>query len=390
MAKIKVALLGSFPVYPYRNRIKFWNPKKNLVTSWNVNLAKHLALNKELDVHFYCNAPLFKTKVLKEEDLTIHFLGHPPRLDILNRITFLRFSKYQIILALKKLNPDIVHGIGTDHEYAYIAATSNFRHVITIHGVMKQIVKKYNSPWYSSFRMFAKFEPKAVQNTKHIISINPYVSEQFNDFKGTFHQIENPIHIDFFSQQTCEEFDLCFIGMYNKGKRLLNLIKAVDQLKLNHPDISLAVVGSSRDKNYDNTIQDYVKNKKISNYVKFFGQLEQKEVAKIIAKTKILVVPSIQETAPMVIAEAMALGKPVVATNVGGIKYMLRDKETGFLIPPDNISKIVEKTDLLLKDKNLRLKMGEKAKEIALNTFHPDSVAKKTYLVYKQILEEKR
>ncbi|MBI9054681.1 MAG: glycosyltransferase family 4 protein [Bacteroidales bacterium] len=389
MKKIKIALLGSFPIYPYRNKIKFWNNRKNLVTSWNYNLAYALAKNPELEVHFFCNASLWKTEIYTDKDLHIHFIGHPPRLDILNRLSFMQFSNFQIQRLLNKLKPDLVHGIGTDHEYAYIAVKSGYPNVVTVHGVMKQIVEKYNSPWYSSFSLFAIFESLAIQKTKHIISINPYVSEQFDYFKGQFHQIENSISADFFSIPSKEEYDLCFIGMYNKGKRLLNVISALQILRTNHPDIKLKIIGNPLDLVYDQEIKKFIQNNNLEHNVKFLGQLEQKEVATLLAQSKMLVVPSIQETAPMVIAEAMALGKAIVATNVGGIKYMVQDGITGFVIPPDNIHAIVEKVNLLLLNKNLRLNMGKNAKELAQKTYHPDIVAKKTYQVYKNILSQK-
>ena len=50
---MKVALLGSFPMYPYRDIVSFINPRKNLVTSWNYNLAKALAKLPSIEVHFF-------------------------------------------------------------------------------------------------------------------------------------------------------------------------------------------------------------------------------------------------------------------------------------------------------------------------------------------------
>ena len=388
--QIKVALLGSFPMYPYKDIVAFRNPRKGLVTSWNYNLAKALAKISNLEVHFFANASLWKTKVVNDEGLNIHFVGHPPRLDILNRLTQIKFSQYQLHRMLNKLKPDIVHGIGTDHEYAYIAVTSRFPHVITLHGIMKQIVMKMNPPWFSTHRLFAKYEKRAINNAKDLIAINPYVLEQIEqDYSGNVYHIANAIHPDFFRIPGCEEYDIAFVGIYDKRKRLLNLIKACNRVKETAPNLQLKIIGSNRDSSYENLIKKYIEENNLKNNIEFVGQLSQKELAKKLAKTKLLVLPSIEETAPMVIAEAQALGKPVIATDVGGIKHMIRDGVTGFVISPDDINAIAEKVRLLLEDDTLRRDMGKRVKQKAGNTYHPDIIAEKTFQVYKEIFSRK-
>jgi hypothetical protein len=121
---MKIALLGSFPIYPYRNIVKFWNNRPDLTTTWNYNLAKALASIPECEVHFFTNAPLLKTKVINIDGFFIHFVGHLPKINYLDYITRFRYSKLIFHNLLNKLKPDIVHGSGTDHEYAYIATTS--------------------------------------------------------------------------------------------------------------------------------------------------------------------------------------------------------------------------------------------------------------------------
>ena len=91
----------------------------------------------------------------------------------------------------------------------------------------------------------------------------------------------------------------------------------------------------------------------------------------------------------MVIAEAMALGKPVIATNVGGIRHMLIDNVTGYIVKPDDISSLVEKIDMLLSDGSLRHKMGINARKIAELTYHPEIIAKQTLESYYNVLGSK-
>ena len=96
--------------------------------------------------------------------------------------------------------------------------------------------------------------------------------------------------------------------------------------------------------------------------------------------------PSNQETAPLVISEAMASGKPVVASNICGIPYMIRDSETGFLFDPDDAYELSEKISKIMTDEKLRIRMGKNARSDALKRWHPDIIAEKTYKLYEDIL----
>ena len=88
----------------------------------------------------------------------------------------------------------------------------------------------------------------------------------------------------------------------------------------------------------------------------------------------------------MVVAEGMATGTPVIASNVAGIPYMINDGETGFTVDPDAITQIADKITLLLDDKKLNDNMGRTAKIEAYNRWNSKVVANKLldlYVSYK-------
>ena len=101
-----------------------------------------------------------------------------------------------------------------------------------------------------------------------------------------------------------------------------------------------------------------------------------------------LVLPSKMETAPMVISEAMAMGLPCIATNVGGVKYMIEDGVNGYIIPKNDTKIISEKIQELMKNPQLYLQMGKNYKKKAEEIYSIDIVSKKTYSVYKKILNK--
>src|SRR3712207_9303217 len=75
----------------------------------------------------------------------------------------------------------------------------------------------------------------------------------------------------------------------------------------------------------------------------------------------ITIMPSHYESFGLVAVESMASGTPVIASNVGGLSYTVKDGETGFLVPEENHFKLAEQVHTLLKNPDLRQRMGEQA-----------------------------
>src|SRR2546426_12837575 len=83
----------------------------------------------------------------------------------------------------------------------------------------------------------------------------------------------------------------------------------------------------------------------------------------IMAGAKVLVLPSITETAPMACAEAQACGTPVVASRVGGIPAVVDDGETGVLVDPDDVNGLTAAPPRFLGDPALQASLGEAGRE---------------------------
>ena len=96
-------------------------------------------------------------------------------------------------------------------------------------------------------------------------------------------------------------------------------------------------------------------------------------------------VPSIYETFPMVVLEAMACSKPVVASNVGGIRLMIKHGKNGFLVKPKDVRGLEIFINRLYEDPNLRRKMGMFGKKLIEKEFTVDKMADKTLKVYKSL-----
>jgi len=120
----------------------------------------------------------------------------------------------------------------------------------------------------------------------------------------------------------------------------------------------------------------------------FRGFVPNRDLPRHYSVADVGVFPSVaDETFGISICEAMACGRPVVTTRVGGIPEVVQDGETGYLAEPRNPRDLAQKIGLLLKDENLRKKMGEKARERVLKFFTWEKVGDRLMPVYERVLK---
>lgn len=310
-----------------------------------------------------------------------HFAKRRPKL-----ITSLARDIPALKKKIRNINPDIVHSHAVDGVFASL---NSFPTVYTIHGIVWKEVKFYKGiKGFFRGLIYKNMTNYVLKRTRHLILISPYVKEEVENLTNAkTYLIENPIREEFFNIVNREEENRIFcLGIIGSRKDQLTAIKSMLLVKKEFPDAELRIAGKVIDEQYFEEINEFILKNNLTN-VKFLGQLNTEQIKEEYSRCSLLVLPSKQETAPMVIAEAMSCGKPVVATKVGGISYMVEDNENGFLFEKGNDKILAEKIALLLKDKELRKKFGKKAKEIAEKRWKVEIIAKKHLQVYKEILE---
>jgi len=113
-----------------------------------------------------------------------------------------------------------------------------------------------------------------------------------------------------------------------------------------------------------------------------FTGFQRKELSSLYAIMDVLVLPSTYEPFGNVSLEAMAFGKPVVASNVGGIPEVVVDGETGLLVPPGHSASLAQAVLLLLKDKELARQMGKAGRKRLRNYFTRERAIKELEQIY--------
>jgi len=164
----------------------------------------------------------------------------------------------------------------------------------------------------------------------------------------------NPNLIDDNLNVSYEPFAL-YIGRLDRDKGIETLLNA---FLLNKKP--LKIIGFSTEKDYETKLKNMLENKQHS--IEFLGEMKFAEMQKILAKCLFTVVPSEwYENLPNTILESYAFKKCVIATNIGSLKYTVKDGETGLLFEHRNADDLAKKADCLFERENEAVQMGEKA-----------------------------
>lgn len=289
---------------------------------------------------------------------------------------------------LDTIQPAIVHGQGAGHD-GIVARRSHFPSVITIHGIMAEEAKHFATVGQRArHRLLNRIsEHYCIKNAKHTIVISPYVANYFDGrINGELHFIPNPIASSFFDIVRAEEPGrVLFAGRLTPLKGVLDLIRATARIAQDR-SIQLVLAGSLEDQQYVEQLHSEVKRLDIKDWVHFPGLLDAQSLRREFSRASMLVLPSYQETAPMVVQEAMAAGLPVIASRVGGTPYQVRDGETGFLVDSGDVHALTTRINTLLSNQAMRESFGKAANALAEKEYRADTVAKRTIEVYRQIL----
>ncbi|MDO8725275.1 MAG: glycosyltransferase family 4 protein [Candidatus Methanoperedens sp.] len=125
-----------------------------------------------------------------------------------------------------------------------------------------------------------------------------------------------------------------------------------------------------------------------SHFYTFLGYIPHSEMPEIYSNASIFVLPSLIESFPFSILEAMSSGVPVIASNVGGVPEMIDDEVDGLLVPPGNPEILAKKLLFLLDNESERKKISKKAREKILGKFTSEIMTDKTEKIYEQILKD--
>lgn len=348
------------------------------VRRWALGLS-----SKETEIAIFgFSAP--KTNWYKEAG--IHYFN-PIKFEVSREDSF-RKIKYLALLknlkdTIKIFKPDILHAHYAT-SYGLLGNLSNFHPFLV-------------SLWGSDIYLFPKksFIHKNIlkynlKNADLILSTSMDMAKEASKYSSKEIEITPfGVDTDFFKPKSNKvQYEKLTIGIvksleYIYGIDILIQVFAILKKRYSYLQLQITGDGSQRSK-----LEELCIKMGLDQSVKFTGRKKAKDLVQSYQNIDIAVFPSRVESFGVAIAEASACGVPVVASNVGGIPEVVEDNVTGKLCRSESINDFVDSLDELIKDPELRQKMGEKGRLKIIEEYNQELCVRKMLQLYKSVYDK--
>jgi glycosyltransferase involved in cell wall biosynthesis len=240
-------------------------------------------------------------------------------------------------------------------------------------------LEKQNKPFWK--RKLVYFIEKIAYKTADRIIVTSqndkqYIAYKFKILPSKINVISNYIDIHVFKPFNIpkEKNRIIFVGRLEEQKNLSNLIEGIRNLP-----VKLFIFG-------DGSLKEQLKNlaHQLNSDVEFMGNIPNNRLPEELNKSEIFMLPSLYEGCPKALLEAMACALPCIATNVRGIKEIIRHEDNAYLCETDADS-IKRAILIVLHNKELQEKIGRNARQTIIDNFSFENILEKELAIYETL-----
>jgi len=309
--------------------------------------------------------------VVSKEGITIYYVGAPKRKVVPNLLA----QGARIAPVLADLKPDVINS----HHYVTTEAAirAGCRVVHTLHGVIHKEVRFASRKRKISIYLHGLLEKRVASKADAVMGVAQYALDEYRPWiKAPGYTIPVPIEDVFWNESaTAPGKSVVFAGGICRRKNPLTLVRAMAEVVKRHPDAVLHVCGSVVEPAYMAAIQRVVNDHGLDGSVKFLGVVDRDRLAALLGESCALALPSLQESSPGVICQAMAMGRAPIASPVGGVPEMIEDGVTGFVVDANDSDTLADRIAALMDDPGLAQRIGRAAREVARQRYERHRVA---------------
>lgn len=184
---------------------------------------------------------------------------------------------------------------------------------------------------------------------------------------------------DYFNKTRKDKPLMLYVGRIHRTKGLKEILEAIKDI-----DINFLIIG--KDVGFKKVLNCTIKKNGLQEKVKFAGGVTDAELWQAYRKCDFLVLYSYWESFGIVVIEAMAAGKPVIASNRGALPYLVKNNKTGLIVEYPNVKKLKLSLESLIRNKKKRIEMGKEAKRFS-KRFNWSKIIKDYEEIYKETSE---
>jgi glycosyltransferase involved in cell wall biosynthesis len=290
----------------------------------------------------------------------------------------------EVTRKVRDLQPDVVHEQGR-----HFVTGNIFPWLVTIHGITEIDVLYCGNPLTRQLRsaILKATHGRARRNWHNVIAISPFTRRYLaaNGNQRVW-EIANPVDDSFFAVKRCPERGRIFSASHLQPlKNTHGLLRAFAATALNDPATRLRLAGSETDRDYAASCHTLAIDLGIAEKVDFLGVLNVSQIQTELAAAAVFASCSWQENAPLSIAEAMAVGVPVLGPAVGAVPWMVNEGVTGRLVHPLQANSVAEVLREMLRSPDLEA-MGVAGKAKAARCYRASAVAQQTIAAYRELV----
>lgn len=312
-------------------------------------------------------------------------------------------AAHRLAAIIKRVRPQILHThtakAGAVGRTAALLA-GDARPPIVVHTFHGHVLRGYFGPASSAF--FRMLERSLASTTTALVAVSPEVRDDLvalgvapaEKFTVIRLGVELTERVDESPDTRArarrmmgipdDRFTVGWMGRMTAVKRTGDIVFAVKRLLDAGVDACLCLVGDGPDRE---ATEQLAHDLGIVDRCLFLGY--QDDVAPFYAAFDALILPSANEGTPVSAIEALAAGRPVVATRVGGVPDVIRDGLDGFLVTPGDVDELADRLGRLAADRELARRMGESGRERVLERYSVDRLVADVDGFYRRLLAEK-
>lgn len=330
---------------------------------------------------------------------------------------------------IRSFQPDVIHSWGVEYHHALAMVNAAEAEgkldnmVASIQGLCRFLAEHYTDgvpakvcrrstlrdflrkdnilQQQEKFRLRGRLETEALKKLHHVIgrtdwdkncalSVNPEITYHFCN-----ETLRESFYTDCWRYADCTKHSVFASSCSYPIKGFHYLLEAFAQVVKVYPDATITVTGSSflprdlkeklRQGSYEMYLASLVKKYCLEDKLVFLGHLSAEEMKRAYRNSNVFVLPSTLENSPNSLGEAMILGVPSVAADVGGVRNLMRHGTEGIVYTPGDVPALAEGIKSLFAKEDQAADLGEAARNHALQTHAPEKNLRDLIAVYENI-----
>lgn len=392
---------------------------KNYNEGWLVGISNQL--RKRDDIIFYYAFPQKKkNRTIRKTINGINFLGFYNYHKNLYQIEKESIKAFKSVI--QEIDPEIIHIFGTEFPHSLesvcsVAEENRNKIVVSIQGLTSEISKVFTCGIPLKYQLIGKFddykyrcilsdkyefyrsginEKKLLRGVVNIIGRTDWDRKCVMSINQKCHYyhcnetLRDTFYDGSWNIQNIQKHSIFISQAFYPIKGLHVLIGALPYIRKNYPDVMVYVAGKKEflEENtpYGHYIKMLIKKMKLENNIRFLGYLTAAKVKQWLLKAHVMIMPSIIENSPNSIGEAMLLGTPVVASNVGGVSSIVENGVDGYLYSVMNKIELAQNVHKIFANDKVAIRISRNGKKTAKLLYSKEDNIKQLMLIYDEII----